>query len=135
MARTKGAKNKKTIRLEHLAANGIDPLAWMLKVLRDPKAKGDRRDKMAALAAPYLHARKQQVDIQGGVRITAPDPDAELISGKVKALIEAAKLLIADIRNRQHPHTCVGYDCAECTPLYGDLEKLLDELDASGNPN
>ena len=35
----------------------LTPLGYMLKVLRDPKASPRRRDRMAVVAARYLHAR------------------------------------------------------------------------------
>ena len=31
------------------------PVEWMLAVLRDPEADQSRRDRMAEIAAPYLH--------------------------------------------------------------------------------
>ena len=39
-----------------LAAD-ITPLGYMIAVMRDPTAPTSRRDRMAALAAPYCHAR------------------------------------------------------------------------------
>lgn len=38
-------------------AENITPLEYMLKVMRNPAADPDRRDKMAALAAQYIHPR------------------------------------------------------------------------------
>lgn len=35
------------------------PLDYMLRVLNDPETDQDRRDKMAQLAAPYLHAKAE----------------------------------------------------------------------------
>lgn len=40
------------------AAEGLDPLAYMLKVMNDPKAEKERRDRMAIAAAPFVHPRK-----------------------------------------------------------------------------
>jgi hypothetical protein len=41
-------------------ASGLNltPLDFMLKVMRDPTEDNNRRDKMAALAAPFCHPRK-----------------------------------------------------------------------------
>ena len=36
---------------------GMTPLGYMLKVLRNPKASKQRRDRMAVVAARYIHAR------------------------------------------------------------------------------
>jgi len=36
----------------------LDPLGFMLKVMRDPNEPKERRDRMAIAAAPFCHARK-----------------------------------------------------------------------------
>jgi hypothetical protein len=36
---------------------GLTPLAYMLQVMRNPKVSQRRRDRMAVVAARYLHAR------------------------------------------------------------------------------
>lgn len=38
-------------------AENLDPLAYMLKVMRDERADSDRRDRMAIAAAPFVHVR------------------------------------------------------------------------------
>jgi len=43
---------------EIIEAENLDPLEYMLKVMNDPQAEKDRRDKMAIAAAPFIHARK-----------------------------------------------------------------------------
>jgi len=43
---------------EIIEAENLDPLEYMLKVMNDPLAEKDRRDKMAIAAAPFIHARK-----------------------------------------------------------------------------
>jgi phage terminase small subunit len=40
------------------AAENLDPLTYMLKIMNDPDAAQDRRDRMAVAAAPFVHARK-----------------------------------------------------------------------------
>ena len=62
--RKKGSKNKVTREIE-LARSGMLPLAYMLKVMRDPKAKVERRMEMAKAAAPYIHPRPAPVDKKG----------------------------------------------------------------------
>jgi len=59
--RKKGSLNRKTI-LNKAAKQGITPLDYMLKVMRNQKAKTQRRDDMAKAAAPYLHARRAPED-------------------------------------------------------------------------
>ena len=60
----KGSKNKHTIALEK-AAGGTLPLDYMLKVMRNSKAKAQLRADMAKAAAPYLHARRAPEDKSG----------------------------------------------------------------------
>ena len=40
-------------------AENLDPLTYMLKVMNDPAAEKDRRDRMAIAAAPFVHNRKE----------------------------------------------------------------------------
>jgi hypothetical protein len=39
-------------------AENLDPLTYMLKVMNDPTADSERRDRLAIAAAPFVHARK-----------------------------------------------------------------------------
>jgi hypothetical protein len=56
--RQKGSANRRTRELLAAAdAQGQSPLEYMLAVMRDPKVDPDRRDRMAAAAAPFIHAR------------------------------------------------------------------------------
>ncbi len=64
VASRKGKLNKKTL-LKKAAREGITPLEYMLRVMRDPKGKTSRRDAMAIAAAPYLHARRAPEDKAG----------------------------------------------------------------------
>jgi hypothetical protein len=48
--------------IDEAAKDGITPLEYMLAVLRDEKADTDRRDRMAAAAAPYIHPRLSNVE-------------------------------------------------------------------------
>jgi hypothetical protein len=64
--RPPGAQNRVDRELrEQAAAEGITPLEYMLRVMRDPKAKAPRRDHMAVSAAPYIHAKLANVQHQG----------------------------------------------------------------------
>jgi hypothetical protein len=38
------------------------PIEWMLAVLRDPEAEQSRRDRMAEVAAPYIHSRLSTIE-------------------------------------------------------------------------
>lgn len=62
--RRPGARNMATL-LRYAEKEGITPLAYMLKVMRNRKARPQRRDDMAKAAAPYLHARRAPEDKAG----------------------------------------------------------------------
>ena len=56
--RKKGGKNRATAEaMEQAKATGEMPLDYMLRVMRDDEADKDRRDRMAAAAAQYLHSK------------------------------------------------------------------------------
>lgn len=56
--RRKGVPNKRTAAEKaEVAASGEMPKDYMLRVMRDPSVEHDRRDRMAAQAAPYFHSR------------------------------------------------------------------------------
>ena len=56
--RAKGVPNKITPALAaEIAASGLTPLDYMLKILRDTNAPEARRDDMAKAAAPYVHPK------------------------------------------------------------------------------
>lgn len=58
MGRKKGVPNKATFARERaIAASGLTPLDYMLKVMRNTKAPAARRDWAASAAAPYVHPR------------------------------------------------------------------------------
>lgn len=50
---------------EKARKKGLTPLEYMLRVLRDPRTRQERRDQMAIAAAPYMHARLQAVEHKG----------------------------------------------------------------------
>lgn len=68
--RPKGAKNIKPAPKIDVAKDiaraakesGMSPLDYMLNVMRDENADGNRRDRMAVAAAPFVHARAEPVD-------------------------------------------------------------------------
>lgn len=65
--RPKGSASRKTREVADRAAEeGLLPLDYMLKVMRDEGADQKRRDGMAIAAAPYLHPKLSAVE-HGGV--------------------------------------------------------------------
>jgi hypothetical protein len=56
--------NKRTHEIADAAVReGLTPLEYMLAVLRDESVEPDRRDRMAAAAAPYIHPRLSSTQI------------------------------------------------------------------------
>ena len=74
--RPKGAKTRITEEALKKAGEGETPLEYMLRVMRDDKENPTRRDEMALAAAPYMHAKLQQMDIKSDttVRTVSADP-------------------------------------------------------------
>lgn len=50
------AETEIDIKKDAKAAN-LDPLEYMLKIMNDENAEKDRRDRMATIAAPYIHPK------------------------------------------------------------------------------
>ncbi len=67
------------------------------------------------------------------MRMTQEDMVDEimLLRGQRKALIEALKELMEQIRSHQRPHQCPGFDCSTCTPIeaLSYAEIILDEIE------
>jgi hypothetical protein len=78
-------KSSAAAAAEAKAESGLDtPLDYMLRVMRDPKVDPARRDEMAKLALPYLHAK----------------PAAAAYTGKEGGPTEISGLSPADIARR-----------------------------------
>lgn len=64
--RKKGTPNKATARkAEEIAASGLTPLDYMLSVLRDERQEDNVRLDAAKAAAPYVHPRLANVELNG----------------------------------------------------------------------
>lgn len=55
--RVAGQRNKRTVAMMQLAAEGETPVAHALRVMRDETQSPDLRLQAARIAAPYLHPR------------------------------------------------------------------------------
>lgn len=88
--RPKGSKNKATARREReIAKQGQTPLEYMLRVMRDSRAGGDRRDKMAVAAAPYVHPKLASMQHSGPNGGPIQTVDLTKLSGDELAQLEA----------------------------------------------
>ena len=63
--RKKGSASKFDAEVRARAAEeGILPVDYMLRVMRDKRNKPARRDQMAIAAAPFLHAKLSSVEVK-----------------------------------------------------------------------
>ena len=66
--------NKATAKREaEIAASGLTPLEYMLKILRDEKADPKDRQWAAQAAAPYVHPRLSSVEHGGELTLKHED--------------------------------------------------------------
>lgn len=81
--RPKGAASRANEEVrQEAAATGELPLAYMLRIMRDPSQPVGRRDDMAKAAAPFCHSRLSSVEHSGEISrptvIRAPAVSATL---------------------------------------------------------
>jgi hypothetical protein len=87
--RKRGTPNKATTaRQAEVAASGITPLDYMLKVLRDENADPRQRFEAAKAAAPYVHPRLSNIQ-------HANDPENPLNSVTNEDRIAVIKAFLA----------------------------------------
>lgn len=78
--RPAGAATKKTREAaDAAAADGITPLEYMLKVLRDEGQPDERRMWAAEKAAPFMHPRLNAVDHSSRDGTMSPQPSTIII--------------------------------------------------------
>ena len=66
--RPKGAASRANEQMRQEAAvTGELPLAYMLRIMRDPSQPVGRRDDMAKAAAPFCHSRLSSVEHSGEI--------------------------------------------------------------------
>lgn len=64
--RKKGTPNKATAKRQaEIAASGLTPLEFMLKVMRESKRDVMERLEAAKAAAPYVHPKLASVEVRG----------------------------------------------------------------------
>ena len=82
--RQKGTPNKaNAARAAEIASTGETPLEYMIRVMRDRSVDHDRRDKMAASAAPYVHPKLANIEHAGNgggpIQVNIAGDDAGLL--------------------------------------------------------
>jgi hypothetical protein len=92
--RQKGVANRRTREIADAAVKeGLTPLEYMLAVLRDKTVDAERRDRMAAAAAPYIHPRLANVE----AKIDLTGHEAAL--AELEEIEAAARLIPATLPN------------------------------------
>jgi hypothetical protein len=89
--RKTGVINKRTRQQQaEVARSGLNPVDYMLSIMRDKRQPADRRDRMAAAVAPYTNPKLAVIDstIRAEVAVSALS-EAELRE-KARALIREA---------------------------------------------
>jgi hypothetical protein len=80
--RVKGVPNKRTLDVVSLVAKeGITPLDYMLKILRDETAQISERIDAAKSAAPYIHSKMPTA-------LVMPPPPTETVEGADETLLD-----------------------------------------------
>jgi hypothetical protein len=96
--RQKGTPNKATAeRAAEIAATGETPLEYMIRVMRDERAPDERRDKMAAAAAPYVHPKLSTVEVggKGGEPIKFSITDDERVKALAVLIAKSGAAVVA----------------------------------------
>ncbi len=79
--RIKGVPNKRTLDVvTAIAKEGITPLDYMLKILRDESAETSDRIDAAKSAAPYIHSKMPTA-------LLLPPPAEETVEGADESLL------------------------------------------------
>ena len=85
--RRKGSRNKRTGELQaRIRASGIDPLAFLIALMRNGKAPLEMRFEAARSAAPYVHPKLSAIE-------HGADGGAVQVEVKQVSDIEAARLI------------------------------------------
>jgi hypothetical protein len=89
--RKKGTPNKANAKREaEIAASGLTPLDYMLKVMRDPNEDKDRRLEAAGKAAQYVHPKLAAITHKGDAEkpVVIADMDAERFEAIARKLAQ-----------------------------------------------
>jgi hypothetical protein len=98
--RQKGVANKRTREIADAAVReGLTPLEYMLAVLRDESVEPDRRDRMAAAAAPYIHPRLSSTQIGATIKRDV----TELTRDELVAIIASGARAAAEDGRTEQP--------------------------------
>jgi hypothetical protein len=93
--RPRGSPNKGSQIADDETASGQQmPLQFMLEIMRNPNEPAERRERMAALAAPFCHAKLNAVAVQNDAPSrSAPLVQIEFVAPAGYAVDPAGRLL------------------------------------------
>ncbi len=95
--RKRGTRNKASVAREaEIKASGLDPLAYMLEVMRDQAETPERRLDAAKAAAPYVHPRLASSSVDMTVNEFDGVTDEQLQQRLALAIAQAKELGIID---------------------------------------
>ncbi len=98
--RPRGSRNKQTIEiLTSAEENGLSPVDYMLGIMRDKRCQHERRDRMAAAVAPYVHPRLAQVQHSGDMTLVHRDMTQDDLAMRLTAAGLDPDMVIADLQS------------------------------------
>lgn len=114
--RTKGTSNRRTVAFRaEVSESGLTPLQYMVSVMRDPNADPDRRDRMAAAGAPFIHPRLAVSAVSVHERKFS-DMTEEERKREIERLVAQARQVIAEARAEEG---VIEGEAIEITPAAG----------------
>jgi len=105
--RKKGGENlatkvrKEAVReaVEEAKAEGITPLEYMLRVMRDENADDKRRDAMAAAAASYMHPRLSNTTVNINKKRTVEEVSTDDLISAIQQSGDSSRAAAEKARN------------------------------------
>ena len=85
--------------VEEARAEGITPLEYMLKVMRDENADDKRRDAMAAAAASYMHPRLSNTTVNVNQKRTVEEVSTDDLLAAIKQSGDSGRAAAEKARN------------------------------------
>jgi hypothetical protein len=97
--RPKGALSQRNSEVAaECIAEGISPLEFMLKVMRNPRAPSEKRFEAAKMAAPYCHPRLSTQSIELRKEPTVEDYFKNMSDEDLDAYVDQAIKTINDLK-------------------------------------
>ena len=122
--RKTGVINKRTRQQQaEVARSGLNPVDYMLSIMRDKRQPADRRDRMAAAVAPYTNPKLAVIDstVRAEVAVTLSDHE---LRAEARRLIAEAFRERTPLTIEHEPRVIAGRDVnADVQQQANDTEK------------